>query len=303
MTRVAVAGLGAVGTVVASRFARAGADVAVVAGGARRERLLSAPTWLNGVELALGEARVRPEPPEEWGDGADLAVVSVKNGDLERAAEDLRPWLKGEGKKTVVLPLLNGITATERLERAYGESAEVLKGLVLCNSAVREGRDVRQSGTFRIRVGGEEGAVRRVLAWLAAAGIDADAPEDMDAAQYEKWLLNVGLNQTEALLGLTHGELAANPDATAFMWALIGEGVELGRALGVSGVEEMPGLIRKALGMLSAEGKSSMLQDVEAGRETEVDAFAGELCRRAAAAGVSSPCNALVLEALGRRGE
>ena len=98
---------------------------------------------------------------------------------------------------------------------------------------------------------------------------------------------------------MPHGRLLANPDATAFLWALVDEGVAVGRALGVAGVDGMPGRIREALGMLSPEGKSSMLQDVEAGRATEVDAFAGELCRLAEKTGVPAPCNALVLERLG----
>ena len=250
--------------------------------------------------MALGAERVRPEPPEEWGGGAELAIVAVKTGALAQAAEDLRPWLAGDGT-TVVLPLENGIRATETLEALLGKGAAVvLRGLVLCNSAVREGHAVTQSGTFRVRLGGPAEAAERAAGVLRAAGIDVDSPADIEAAQFEKWLLNVGLNQAEALLGMNHGRLLANPDAMAFLWALVDEGVAVGRALGVAGVDEMPGRIRKALGMLSPGGKSSMLQDVEAGRETEVDAFAGELCRLAKAKGVSAPCNALVLERMAK---
>jgi len=300
--RVALVGLGAVGTVVASRLLAApGVDLAVVAGGRRRERLLAEPVTLNGRALALGEERVRAAPGAGWPDGADLAVVAVKTGALARAAEDLRPWL-ARGGRTVVLPLQNGIRSTETLETALGGGAAVvLRGLVLCNSAVRDGRDVRQNGTFRVRLGGPAEAAERAAGLLRRAGIDVDVPADIEAAQFEKWLLNVGLNQTEALLGMSHGKLLADPGATAFMRALIDEGVAVGRALGVAGVDGMPGRIREVLGLLSPDGKSSMLQDAEAGRETEVDAFAGELCRLAAAAGIEVPCNAIVRDAFGGR--
>ncbi|MBR6022394.1 MAG: 2-dehydropantoate 2-reductase, partial [Kiritimatiellae bacterium] len=280
-----------------------GVDWAVVAGGERGERLRRDGIILNGRPIDLG-GRVREAPGAGWEDGADLGVVAVKTGALAAAGEALRGWLRADGR-TAVLPLQNGIGATGALKESLGAGrAAVLRGFVLCNSAVRNGNAVTQEGTFRVRLAGPPAeAAERALAVLRASGIEVDIPEDMQSAQWEKWILNVGLNQTEALLGLTHGELLSNGDASAFMWTLVDEGVALAKAVGVAGAEGMPGRIREALRMLTPGGKSSMLQDVEAGRATEVEAFAGTLCRMARARGLPSPANALVLERLGGGGE
>lgn len=301
MKRVAIWGLGALGTVFADRFALTeGVEVCAVMDDARARQCRETLPTLNGEPVPLGSDAFRAAPPPDW-PGADLLVVAVKiPALLSHPAAPLRPWLRRDGG-TVVLPVLNGLDARERLREALGPGAAVyLDGFVLCNSAEREGRAVRQSGTFRVLVGGDgtvaTRAAARLAGFLRSAGLDADAPADFVAAKWRKWILNVGLNQAEALLGLNHGQLLANPDALAFFHALADEATAVARAAGAPGLDNVPAALDAALEMLSPDGKTSMLQDVLARRVTEVAAFAGTVCRLGMGYGIPTPANRLVLD-------
>lgn len=301
MKRVAIWGLGALGTVFADRLARTpGVEVCAVMDDARARQCRETPPSLNGVPVPLPPGAFRAAPPADW-PGADLVVVAVKFPALRRAARFLRPWLRPDGS-TVLFPILNGLDALECLRDALGPAAAVhLDGFVLCNSAEREGRAVRQTGAFRVLVGGDGPAVAtraaaRLADFLRSAGLDADAPADFTAAKWRKWILNVALNQAEALLGLNHGQLLANPDAMAFFHALAGEAVAVARAAGAPGLDDVTAALDDALAMLSPDGKTSMLQDVLARRPTEVAAFAGAVCRLARKHGIPAPANRLVLD-------
>lgn len=301
MTRAVVAGAGGVGTRIAAGLLRGGAEVRVLARGERAERWRREGLWLNGERLALRDGDIREAAEAGW--VADVAFVAVKGPDLAGAMDDLEAggWL-GEG--TAVVSLLNGIEAAERVKARFGEGRGVA-GLVLCNSAVREGTRVRQEGLFRVILEDSKGG-RLAVAALRAGGIEAETLADIRAAQWEKLALNAGLNQAEALLGLDHGRLLGNTDARAFMESLTEEAIAVAAAEGAVSEGERAawrGRIREALGRLSPEGKTSMLQDVEAGRETEVEFFAGTICRLGRKHGVATPCNDLVARELGGGGE
>ena len=292
MTRAVVAGAGGIGTRIAAGLLRGGAEVRVLARWERAERWRREGLWLNGERLALRKGDIREAAEPGW--AAELVFLAVKGPDLAGAMDDLEAggWV-GEG--TGVVSLLNGIEASERVKARFGEGRGVA-GLVLCNSAVREGTQVRQEGLFQVVLEDNEGG-RRAVAALRAGGIEAETRGDIRSAQWEKLALNAGLNQAEALLGLNHGQLLGNPDARAFMESLTEEAIAVAAAEGVGTEEERAawrGRIREALGRLSPEGKTSMLQDVEAGRATEVDFFAGTICRLGRKHGVAVPCNELV---------
>ena len=111
-------------------------------------------------------------------------------------------------------------------------------------------------------------------------------------------MVNVGVNQATAVTGLTYGALRARPPALRLMAALQAEVLAVSRPAGVHLGEEDLARWRRVFAALGDEMKTSMLQDVEAGRRTEVELFAGKVIRLGEKHGVPTPTNTAVYEVL-----
>jgi 2-dehydropantoate 2-reductase len=292
-------GLGAVGTLFAARIAEHAAEglsFRVLADAARIRRYRTDPPVFNGRPLALSYA----DPAETAPTPADLILVTVKSHHLCEAMDVLAAFM---APHTQILPLLNGIEARPRLAERFGE-ARVLYGLVFCNSAMRTGRCVRQDGAARIVFGEAHNPVppaarvRSVADFFAQCGIDAEVPADMQAALWRKFILNTGLNQAEAIYRLTHGALRGHAEAISFAIGLMDEAAAIAAAVGIPHAQQLAEEALHAFAVLSPEGKSSMLQDIEAGRPPEIDLFAGTIVRLGRQYGIPTPLNGDVLRRL-----
>ncbi|WP_455381576.1 ketopantoate reductase family protein, partial [Salinispira pacifica] len=106
-----------------------------------------------------------------------------------------------------------------------------------------------------------------------------------------KFMINVGINQPSAILRATYGVFQKNEHARALMFSAMQEVVELSERAGIGLSERDLEDWQKTLGSLHPDGKTSMLQDVEAGRRTEVDLFAGAMISMGEQYGVPVPVN------------
>lgn len=296
---IAILGLGAIGSMLADQIARASQSPALIlADAARRDRWRQTPPTFNGTPIPI---QVRT--PSEAATAAPPAVIllCVKATGLAGAMEMLPPFI---GPQTQVLPLLNGVTSEAVVAKKTGEE-HVLYAHILCHTAVRKGAATLQSGPATLFFGEAQNTppftprVAQTARLLQAAGIHFEIPPDMRAAQWEKYILNVGLNQASAVLNAPHGEFQTNPDAMAFARALMQEAAAIGNALGIPGVQTFPDRAEAVIRSLPADRKTSMAQDVEAGRPTELALFAGWLVPQAARLGIPVPANQLVLDLLG----
>lgn len=290
--RVVVCGAGAVGSAYAERFHDADpAGFAVVAGGERRERLQREGLTVNGRRFAV--RCLAPGVPE----AAELLVIAVKHHHLADAVMDVRAVVSD---RTVILPVLNGITSEEILGRAYGPQ-KVLHAFVVGNDVVREGTSTRYSRIGKLHLGAASNdpadpRVARVRAILDRAGIPYVVPADIRREQWWKFMLNVGVNQVSAILRAPYGAFRLVPEVRELTRRAALEVVALSAHEGVSlGVEDLERVF-PILETLAPEGKTSMLQDVEAGRKTEVDIFADTVVELGRRHGVPTPVN----EVLGR---
>ena len=295
---VALIGLGAIGILYAGKIsAREPACLRVVADAARLARYRADPPALNGRRLDLNY-----RTPADFGPPADLVLVAVKSTGLAAALPTLAPLL---GPHTQILPLLNGITAQDVLAEAFGWP-RVLHGFVYCSSAMRTGNSVVQGGGEKI-VFGEATNVPPAPRVLAVAecferlGLRFDVPADMRAAQWKKFILNVGINQIQALLRAPSGEIQRNPEALRLARTLMDEAAAVGVALGVAGAAAVPAWAEGVILGAAPENKTSMLQDVEAGRTPELDLFAETVCRLGRQCGVPTPANELAARLLAAR--
>lgn len=286
--RAALVGMGAIGSVYAKYLTdRYGEDFAVIAGSKRGERLRSEGIVLNGERFVP-----RVVSPETDRFRADLVLFCVKNGQLEEAMEEVRPVV---GPDTVLLPLLNGITARDRLQNGYPENP-VLYGLAIHIVSVREGLRVTNTSLGTIQFGEAENTdpSPRVLAvqrYLAEAGLDAKIMPDMRWAIWRKWMLNVGANQVSAVSGAGYGNLLGLPELSSLFRDAMAEVAALARAEGINlGDREMEEFLT-TMRRHNPLGKTSMLQDVEAKRKTEVEYFSGTVMELGDKYGIPTPVN------------
>ena len=281
-------GAGAIGVLPAAELAKCPeVKLSVAAAGERLERYRKDGIFLNGEKLPFDFVA-----PEELS-AADLVIVATKMTALSSALECVAPAVSD---KTVFLPVLNGISASEVIRARFPESV-VLKGFHLGHASVRVGNKISFDGVGAFYCGGEDkNALKFAADLLKSAGVEVETPENFEVPMWQKFVLNVGINQTQGVFKADYGTVQKDPKMLRFAWDLMEEAVAVGRAAGVPLGDEVVESAMMVICKMPAAVKTSMLQDVEAGRETEVEAFAGTVCRLAAQYGIDVPNNKLVLE-------
>lgn len=284
----AAIGMGAVGTVYAKRlYDQYGSHFFAIADHERAERLRSSGVTLDGEAFFPQICE-----PEQADDAVDLILICVKNDQLEPAIASIRPFVE---RHTILLPLLNGVTATQRLRAAFPENT-VLCGLAMALDAVRTESSVVHSSDGEIQFGMEDTVcylpqVTAVDQFLCNAGIQTHVFPHMQSAMWKKWMLNVGLNQISALTGATYGDFTRLPEVMELAKSAMREVVHIAQAASVAlsyeDIETIPSIVATLL----PDGKTSMLQDIEAGRRTELESFAGTVLELGRQYGVDTPIN------------
>jgi 2-dehydropantoate 2-reductase len=176
----------------------------------------------------------------------------------------------------------------------------VLYAIAVGIDAVRQGNRITYTKPGKLyfgeavnpRVGGR---VRRVQAAFDGAGIPYETPPDMIRMLWWKFMINVGVNQASAVMRAPYGAFQSSSDAQALMEALMREVIALAEAAGVNLVEQDLHDWYTFLNTLSPLGKTSMLQDIEAGRKTEVEIFAGKVVELGQTFGIPTPVNDTLL--------
>ena len=299
---ILVAGAGAVGSVIGGLLARAGARVTLLGRRAHLDAVQSDGLALEGL---FGEHRVHgltcvTEPGELRGPYAAV-LLTVKSYDTAAVAATVAPLLAADG---VLVSLQNGLGNLEAAARAAG-AERVLGGRVIFGAEVLAPGHVRVTVIADpVLIGCPTGdAARQADAerWaerLAAAGVPARATRTIAAELWAKVFYSAALNPLGALLGVTYGALAAGADTRAVMDTVIDEAFAVARAEGVALPWPDAAAYRDTFyGRLvpsTAGHRSSMLQDIERGRPTEIDAINGEVVARGRAHGVAVPANAVL---------
>jgi 2-dehydropantoate 2-reductase len=133
--------------------------------------------------------------------------------------------------------------------------------------------------------------VKALQGFFDKAGIVSEIPRDMIRTLWWKFMINVGINQASAVLNAPYGVFQSFPEARELMESAMGEVIVLAGALKISlSIKDIEGW-QAFLSSLAPTGKTSMLQDVEAGRKTEVDVFAGKVISLGKACHTPTPVN------------
>ncbi len=287
MKGTAIIGAGALGAIYGSMlYERHPGSVRFIADGRRYDYLKERGVTVNGKKYAVPVAK-----PDDGGP-VDLIIVAVKYHDLDQAMTDMK---KSVGEESVILSVMNGIDSEERLGAIFGKG-KIIYGLTLGIDAVRERDGVTYDNLGRILLGEAKNdevsdRVRRTSELLAGAGIINEIPEDMIRALWFKFMINVGVNQVSAVMGATYGAIRSSEEALEMTEAAMREVIAVARALHINlSSDDIPEW-RKVLATLGENGKTSMLQDVEAGRKTEVEMLSGKLIQLGESLGIPTPVN------------
>ena len=198
------------------------------------------------------------------------------------------------------MSLLNGVTSEEILAEKYGED-KLLLSYFIGHSAIREGRNITHDDVNTIVFGDKNNSltsenVKRVKEFFRKARINFEIPIDMTYSLWLKYMLNVSANQSTAILRMTFGEMLENKKFMDFAVNVMKEVQAVAKAEGVKNTDDMIEKTVKHLQTMMPEGKTSMLQDVEAGRKTEVDMFAGTMVKLGAKHNIPTPYNKILKE-------
>nr|MDA3811116.1 ketopantoate reductase family protein [Spirochaetaceae bacterium] len=221
----------------------------------------------------------------------DLILVCVKNYTLEQISALLK---KAARPGTIILSVLNGITSEPFLQNLLPESI-VLYSAVLGMDAVKENNQLIYTSKGKVLLGSLENRkipeVSIMSEFLNECELGFSIPEDIHREIWYKLMINIGVNQISAITGASYGSFQQNRNLQELMEKAMKETISVARAENVNLCEEDLNRWYKVLHTLGPDGKTSMLQDIEAKRKTEVETFAGELLRRAAKLNIDVPVN------------
>ena len=288
--RTVVIGAGAMGGVYGGLLALAGHPVSLLDTREAHVRAIAREGLrLSGIR---GEHTVRlpvATRPAELG-RFELAIVFTDSNATAEAAAEAAELLAPEG---FALTLQNGIGNVEALEAVLG-AGRVLAGVSM-NSAAGPAPGCSLFTNAGMTSLGElhgEPSPRaaRVVAMLQAAGLEAEVVDDPMAAIWSKFVLNCGVNALTAVSQLRAGEMFRVPELNALQRRVIDEILLVAARKGVRLADPDPRHTIRELCRLRFN-KPSMLQHLEQGRRTEIDAINGALVREARALGLDVPCN------------
>jgi 2-dehydropantoate 2-reductase len=271
---------------------------------AARVRVIMLGTWEEGLK-ALNNEGVRlvsadgseecyqvqaTQDPEDC-IGVRYALVLVKSWQTPRAAKQLAECLAEDG---LAMSLQNGLGNREQLAQTLGAKRVVLGVTTIGATLLGPGR-VYQAGEGVISLGAH--ANLGILSNLfRAAGFVIENAPDANALLWGKLVINAAINPLTAILGVPNGELLNRSTARALLQATAREVAAVAVAQGIRLPYPDPVVAAENIARRTAENHSSMLQDVQRGVPTEIDAICGAVVQAGEQTGVPTPINRTLMQ-------
>ncbi len=292
--RIYMIGSGAMGSVYGGLLAKAGYDVTLVdlredhiglvqrngliVDGVRGRHVVKVPAYASHVGLPRG----------------DLAIVFTDANATREAAREAADLLQPDG---FALTLQNGIGNVEALQAELG-SARVTAGVTMNSGAFPEPGRAVYTNAGLTSIGELDGRrtarIEAVAAMLNAAQIETQVIDDPMAQIWTKFVLNCAINPLTAITGLRSGEMYRTPEVNALQDRVLDEILAVVERKGITLAD--PDIRKKIKAHCRIRyNRPSMMQHIEQGRRTEIDALNGALVREAKALGMAVPYNEAVV--------
>jgi 2-dehydropantoate 2-reductase len=301
--KVAVVGAGGVGSVFGGQLAAAGHEVWLVH---RRAEIVDA-LRRDGLHLETpdGQQHVSVQATSNTAEIGlvDLVLILTKSTDTSAAAEAARALM---GPATVALTLQNGLGNLETIVAALGVERSLM-GMTYVGAALIGPGHARLTAAGPSFVGEPNGArserIEQLASTFSAAGIPMQATEQLWEMVWGKLVINAALNATCALTGASGEAALRSESANAWLGMVAEETARVAAALGIRlPYADVAERVRQHCRDVGAS-KPSMLQDMERGRPTEIDAINGAVVREGSRLGVPTPYNEALLRLVTAREE
>ncbi len=290
---VIICGLGAIGTIYAARIADAGnINLKILLDEERIEKYKTNPTVFNNKEYSFDYIT-----GDYCGFNADLIIIATKNSGLMEAVDAVKNFVN---ENTVFISLLNGISSEDVIASVYGFD-KVLYSYYIGHTSTRQGRSIVHDGVYKTVFGEKDNQqlskkVLKVKEFFDSTGIPYEIPVDMDYSRWWKFLVNVGYNQASAVLNASYGVFQNSERANNLAINLMQEAANLAKAMGVKNTHQLIAQVLDVIKTMLPETRTSMLQDIDAKRQTEVGIFAGYIVESAKKYSIHVPYNKVVLD-------
>jgi 2-dehydropantoate 2-reductase len=320
ITRIAVLGAGAIGSVVGGMLSRAGHDVTLIDQWPEHiEAMKAKGLRLSGTigDFVVPVRALHLHELQTVGEPFDAVFVAVKSYDTEWATAMALPYLREPDG--VVVDFQNGIN-DPRIAAVAGQQRSLGCIITISASLYEPGHAMRtDTAAIGFKVGEHDGADTpraRELAGILSAVAESKVTTNLWGERWSKLAINCMANPLAGLTGLGTLEVRTIPEIAAVGVHLGAEAIAVGRAVGYE-VEPIYGIpvqryldayAGRGLAELLADidriararggGQPSLLQDVAKGRLTEIDYLNGHVCREGSRVGVKTPYNDAVVAAV-----
>lgn len=261
-------------------------DVIILAGWPQAVEALRS----TGIELDLGGSPTRFQvkvatDPEEL-PHAPAALVLVKAWQTGRAAAQVAAFLADDG---VALTLQNGLGNLETLQAALGPDRAALGVTTYGATLLAPGR-VRPAGDGVVQLGNHP-RLQPLIDVFRQADLEVEQVEDVVGLAWGKLAVNAGINPVTALLRVPNGRVLDLEDARQILQAAVREVASVAEAAEIQLPYQDPVETALTVARRTKDNRSSMLQDLDRGAPTEIDAISGAVVAKAAELGRSAPVN------------
>lgn len=256
----------------------------------RYEKYKNQTFTINGEEKRFNMISEKDAVP------VDFVIVAVKYNGLEAA---LKTMEKVVGPETVIISVMNGISSEEIIASKFG-GGKVIYSVAQAMDAMKSGSSMVYTKAGELRIGYARGGTKENLElvkdFFNSAGIAYTEEQDIIRRLWNKFMCNVGINQTCMVYGKCYREVLAPGQANDTFIGAMREVILLSKAEGINLTEEdLEGWV-KIISSLAPEGTPSMGQDRIARRKSEVELFSGTMLRLAEKHNLVLPVNKWLYE-------
>jgi 2-dehydropantoate 2-reductase len=301
--KVAIVGTGAMGSVYAGRFGKAGHEVwaidiwrehiDTIASSGLRVSGASGSFVVEGINVGTKPSDAAP---------CDVWVIATKAAAVDQVAMQIAPLLE---PGNVVMAFQNGLGAGERVARRIPEAHIVIGIAEGFGSSIPEAGHVHHEGMRLIRIGEMNGGmtdrVQQIERLWLDAGFNVRAFADVSVMIWEKFLCNVTLSAPCAVFDCTVGQLMADPDAWSVALGCTAEAYQLGLAQGIAFPFDDPLHYVSEFAATIPNASPSMRLDHLARRRSEIDVINGQVVTLSRELGLSAPYNETLCAVVRRR--
>ena len=294
--KIAVVGCGAMGSIYAALLASAGNEVFVVDANKTHVQAINK----QGLRVwgASGDRTVKIEAfTKRQHRIADFIIVAVKSADVLAAVPIVQTMIN---VNTIVLTIQNGLGSSQQLAEIIGNERLMVGVAEGFGASLKAPGEAHHNAMKGIRMGRFAEAKGNKLSYSDVeciaelwriAGFEVYAEKDIEVVQWEKLICNVAYSAPCALTGLTIGEVAKDPYVGSISRSAAAEALKVAllRKISLSFDDPIKKIHDFAIRMPGA--KPSMLLDIEAGRDSEVDVINGAIPREAKKVGSDAPVN------------